>query len=129
MRISDLSSDVCSSDLDLPLLLSQGRVDRLDVLFRELLDLLGPMMVLVLGDVVFFFPFLQHLPAVAAHVAHGDAPLLRVLAGDLGELDAALLGEGGDRHAHAYRKSTRLNSSHSCGARLRSSASKKKISL
>src|SRR3546814_14920281 len=66
------------------------------------------MMVLVLGDVVVFFHLLQHLHAVAAHVAHGDAPLLRVLAGDLGELDAALLGEGGDRHAHALAVAGRV---------------------
>src|SRR3546814_14993050 len=85
---------------DLLLLLGQGLCELLDVLVLSLLNLFGPVVVLIFGDFVVVFHFLQHLHAVAAHVAHRHARLLGIVAGDLGEFDAALFRQGRDRHAH-----------------------------
>ncbi len=76
---------------DLRFLLLQGRVDLLDVLVRELLDLGEGVLLVVLADVVVLEQLLQVLVRVAAHVADGDAALLGVLVGDLHEVLAALL--------------------------------------
>ena len=46
----------------------QGLVDRLDVIVGQLLDLVGPEMVVVLGHLVITFHVLQLVHPVAAHV-------------------------------------------------------------
>src|SRR3546814_17720307 len=89
------------SDLhDLLLLLSERIVDPLDVIVGELLDLVRPAAMLVLGDVSVLFHLLELLHAVAAHVAHGDAALLSVFVGDLAKLLAAVLAQLRDGTAH-----------------------------
>src|SRR3546814_2321474 len=73
MRISDWSSDVCSSDLK-PLLL-------------------------ILTDFTLFFIGFQAIHAIAPHVAHGDARLFRILGRKLRQFLASLLRQIGDWQA------------------------------
>ncbi len=84
---------------DLLFLVAQRVVDLLDVIVGRLLHLGAVLLVLVLADGVLFFELLQMLHRVAAHVAHGDALLLGVLAGDLGEFGAPFAGERRNRNA------------------------------
>src|SRR6478735_6160134 len=87
-----------ASDLhDLRFLALQQLVDLVDVVVRELLDaLLGPVL-LVAAGVTLVDQLLEVVDRVAAHVAHGDLPLLRHVAHDLDELLAPLLGQLRDR--------------------------------
>src|SRR3546814_5253254 len=119
MRISDWSSDVCSSDLDLRDR-ADGVLEALEVaglvtlqldLHQELgcrRDLLQRHLRMVAADEAGLVEALQAVPAGRRREAHPGGQLR------LG--DAPLRLEDGDR------KSTRLNSSHSCAARMPSSA-------
>src|SRR3546814_3233813 len=110
MRISDWSSDVCSSDL-----LRKGAV----------LHLLGQQAGVVVGDVGKAPALLQHVERLAAHGQPLEAAVGATVAGRQGDrrliqaLDAAAhatlpcsLGSCAVSLAGADRKSTRLNSSH-----------------
>ena len=83
-------------------------VDPLDVLVGGLLDLVAVLLVLVLADAVLLLELLQMLHRVAADVADGDALLLGVLAGELGEFLAALLGQRRDRDAQGLAVDDRV---------------------
>src|SRR3546814_7395469 len=112
MRISDWSSDVCSSDLDKVAadLSSYGfAVTDITRINRQEFDV-----VTVLGDVIHNFQCKNNWI-------------------DLGKLesDRRLLARYNRRldryYRNADRKSTRLNSSHSCAARMPSAACNKKL--
>src|SRR3546814_10461959 len=107
MRISDWSSDVCSSDLqDLP---ARDQA-RLQVLFAEYLQRLT---------------FTIDIPESLASRARFELARNEPAAAEQDLLAALRLApklEG----ALLDRKSTRLNSSHSCASRMPSSACKKK---
>src|SRR3546814_5459365 len=111
MRISDWSSDVCSSDLAQAAVLRShpDPVARVDV---DELDVVAGQR----PRVVRLVPPHAHGQAVVAGqaVAGGDPDVAVVVAGDAEEV-------GGDR------KSTSLNSSHSCATRMPSSAWKHKM--
>src|SRR5688572_20879843 len=79
--------------------LGQHLVDFVDVPVRELLDLLLDAAVVVLGNQLLLQHFLEFVHEVAAHRAHGDARVLRLVPGDLGELLAPLLGHRRQRQA------------------------------
>jgi hypothetical protein len=70
-----------------------------DVVVGELLDAVLGAVLLVAPHLALVDELLQVVNRVAAHVAHGDPPLLRHVAHDLDELLAALLGELRDREA------------------------------
>src|SRR5690606_33494939 len=97
------------SDLhDLLLLLSERIVDPLDVIVGELLDLVRPDAMLVLGDFSVLFHFLEVLHAIAAHIAYRDAGLLGVFVADLAQLLAALLAQLRDGNAHELAVACRV---------------------
>src|SRR3546814_12051728 len=85
MRISDWSSDVCSSDL----------------LVGELLDFVAAAALVVLRDLLLLEQVLDLADGVAADVADRDLGVLALVVDQLGELLAALLGEGGQVDADA----------------------------
>jgi hypothetical protein len=82
----------CSFDL-------QGLVDAFDRLVGELLNVVVHSLLFVLADGAVFLGALQLVVGVAADVADGDLLLLGVLAGELGQLAPALLGQRRDRDA------------------------------
>src|SRR3546814_10582113 len=101
MRISDWSSDVCSSDL---------RVERLDALA----DVDRGQQRQRLAVVLSLAP-VQRIPAPAVRRAHfgGFGVVERAVAQPRQQLLAlAVFGQGGEFVVEADRKSTRLNSSH-----------------
>ncbi len=71
----------------------------LDGLVGELLDLGLHLLLLVLADDVVLLSLLEVVVGVATDVAHRDLLLLGVLAGDLGQVLAALFGQRRDRDA------------------------------
>src|SRR5579883_953905 len=88
------------SDLkDLLVLLRQHIVDLLDRLVGQMLDVALQLAMLILRDRAALLLLLQEIKPVAAHIAHGDAPLLGIFGGDSGQLPAPLLVEIGDGHA------------------------------
>src|SRR3546814_10757348 len=118
MRISDLSSDVCSSDLDPHPLFGL----QILVMGEEVLDLLED----DLGQVV----LLTHLGVIREGRVDGHADQLLVAAMFVFEVehrdrtrahDAARY-ERRARDDQRDRKSTRLNTSHYCASRMQSSA-------
>ena len=84
---------------DLLLFGFQGFVHALDGLVGHLLDLGLHALLVVLVDGPVLLGLLEVVIGVAADVADGDLLLLGVLAGDLGQLLAALLSERRDRNA------------------------------
>src|SRR5690606_35765476 len=68
-------------------------VDELDMLVRELLDLLLGALLVILGDQAFLLKIGKILVGVAANVAHSHARLFAALVNDLGQLAAPLLVE------------------------------------
>ena len=74
-------------------------VDLGDGLVGRLLDLAGEALVVVLADLVILLELLEHVDAVAAHVAHGDARGLGIFVRDLDQFLAALLVELGNAQA------------------------------
>ena len=77
----------------------RGLVDLLDRVVGQLLHLMLEPLALVLADLVLLLVLLEMIHPVAADVADRDARLLGILADELGELLAALLGQLGDRQA------------------------------
>src|SRR3546814_8038359 len=107
MRISDWSSDVCSSDLE----------EDFTTIYHEL------------GHVYYYLAYNKLPPLFQAgandgfHEAIGDTIVLAMTPEYLHSID--LVGEqqqGHDALINSDRKSTRLNSSHYCAARMPSSA-------
>src|SRR3546814_9286863 len=132
MRISDWSSDVCSSDLvflypqavfqHIP----QRRADRLFGAQRRLSELAD-----VFRDLVDHLAHGLHpLAGAQQHLFHGVSAIHQMHQRQMAELGAAMQRQcdRGDQQAQQNedRKSTRLNSSHSCASRMPSSARKKK---
>src|SRR3546814_9806786 len=103
MRISDWSSDVCSSDL-LPLYLFQHHGGDNLILKKS-----G----LAIGDLMF-----ERYPKVSSHRIRGRYAPPMAENGGLYPLQVACV----IHMPHKDRKSTRLNSSHYCAARMPSSA-------
>src|SRR3546814_1835788 len=116
MRISDWSSDVCSSDLAEPLQHGLGAADHALQLVGRLLRR-GDRDQLDLVELV----LAQH----AAGVAAGRAGLRAETGRQRADVQRQSLG-GEDRVGHQDRTRTRLNSSHYCASRMPSSAWKKK---
>src|ERR1035437_6767800 len=88
------------SDLeDLSLLLLGEIVNLADEAVGDVLHLGDVALDLVLGDVPLLLQPAQVVDLVAANVAHRDARLLRLLLDELGELAAAILGQGRDGDA------------------------------
>ena len=79
-----------------PSLFRPAAVDVLDVLVRELLDLVHAPLGVVLGDLGVLLHLLQLLVGVPPHVADGDPALLGHVLGHLDQLLAPLLGERRD---------------------------------
>src|SRR3546814_8558944 len=75
----------------------RGRIDLGDRVVGHLLDFGAEPFVLVFADLVLLLVGLEAVHAVAAYVAHGDPRLFRILAGELGQFLAPLLGEVRDR--------------------------------
>src|SRR5574337_1050260 len=69
------------------------RIDVLDGPVGELLDFIVEAAIVVLGDQLFLEQVLHLLQGVAAHVANGDLRVLALMADELGQFLAALLGE------------------------------------
>src|SRR3546814_9480977 len=116
MRISDWRSDVCSSDL-----LAGARLEIAPEAFEHRLPLRA-----TARHVVEFL--LQPRGEIIADIAFEEA------FEEGGEQAPAFFGDEAvfpDRHIGAIldRKSTRLNSSHSCATRMPTSAGKKKIAV
>ena len=61
-------------------------IDLLHELVRQLLHFGRVLALLVLADHVVFFEFLQHVHAVAAHIAHADAGVLGILVRELDQM-------------------------------------------
>src|SRR3972149_7500788 len=80
-------------------LAGKGLVNLLDDLVGQVLHLGRERVVLVLAHLVVLLGPLEMLHAVAADIAHGDARLLGVFVGDLGNLVTPLLVELGDGEA------------------------------
>ena len=72
----------------------------LDVLVGDLLDLVEPLLLVVLGDLVILEQLLQPVVGVAAHLADAVAALLGQLVDVARQLLAALFGERRERDAH-----------------------------
>src|SRR3546814_2444954 len=126
MRISDWSSDVCSSDLDagrgmkhgFPV--QRGRIHRV-LAFRA--DMAGQIEVDAGAPAGFGFDadFALALMHEAENLAEAEArPLAHRVGGEEG------FEHAGEDFGRPDRKSTRLNSSHQCSPRMPSSALKKK---
>src|SRR3989337_1809155 len=79
--------------VDLGFLAGKGLVDFLDDLVGQVLHLGRERVVLVLAHLVVLLGPLEMLHAVAADIAHGDARLLGVFVGDLGNFVTPLLVE------------------------------------
>src|SRR5215468_283326 len=88
-----------SDRLDLFFLVREHLVDLLDVAVGQLLHLVGLVAMLVLRDLVILLGLLQSFHAVATDVADRNTALLGVFVGKLGELDAPLARELGNRDA------------------------------
>src|SRR5512135_929596 len=80
------------------------------VLVGELLDVVVGTAVVVLGDHLLLEHLLELLHHVAAHVADRDTRVLALVAHDLAELAAALLGECRQRHADHVARGGRVQS-------------------
>ena len=80
-------------------LVADALVDLPDRVVGQLLDLMLQPLALVLADLVLLLVGLEVIHAVAADVADRDPRFLRILADELGQLLAALLGQLGDRQA------------------------------
>ena len=74
----------------------------------KLLDLGLHPLLFVLADDAVLLGLLQVVLGVAAHVADGDLLLLGVLAGELGQVLAALLGQRRDRDAQGLAVDDRV---------------------
>ncbi len=75
------------------------RIDLSHVRVGRLLDQVGLYARIVLAHIAVFFRLLEHIHAVAADVANGDASRLGIIVGDLGQVAAALFVQLGQRHA------------------------------
>src|SRR5262245_61418656 len=71
---------------NLLLLLGQRVIDQLDMAVCYLLHLVGPMTVLVLGDLVILLLFFEYFHAAASDIPARHARLLGVFVCDLGQL-------------------------------------------
>src|SRR3546814_5252208 len=111
MRISDWSSDVCSSDLDF-ISSRYGKSTSLGALVT-VIAVVGiiPYISLQLKAVSTSFNVLRQYPIVAMPL-HENVPLLADTALWVALVMAAFAILFGTRHIDADRKSTRLNSSH-----------------
>src|SRR3546814_1038605 len=103
MRISDWSSDVCSSDLIAP---SSTAIDRPSVTVSAPYDLRSPSRTRIGSATA--VPLPNHPAEAAARIQH-DQDQQRA------EADQTVPGVGGQHLLHCqHRKSTRLNSSNQC---------------
>src|SRR5207248_4182325 len=102
-RAGHAGGRVGASDLhDLGFFFSGELVDLLDALVDDRLHQLGALLLIVLGDFPRRLILLEHLVGVAARVADGDARVLGHALDDLGQLAAALFGQGRNRNAHDF---------------------------
>src|ERR1051326_7076013 len=76
---------------DLLLLGVERLIDVVDMSIGELLQLFADLSVLILSDLMILFGFFEGFHAVAADVANGDPPLLRIFVRKLYQFLAALL--------------------------------------
>src|SRR3546814_1600161 len=123
MRISDWSSDVCSSDLAAPQVhYRSALIEGVEIAYREAGDPARPAVLLLHGFPTSSHMFRELIPALAEryHVLAPDYPGLRASAmPSVESFDYSF--------DTSSPKSTRLNSSHYCASRMPSSAYKNKI--
>ena len=95
-------------------------VDFLDRVVGQLLHFMLEALAFVLADFVLLLVLLELVHPVAADVADGDPRLFGILAAQLGELLAALLGQLGDRQADHLAVDDRVDSeARRCGSPFR----------
>src|SRR4051794_23759498 len=100
LLITDCKDGTPASDgHDLRFLARDQAVDLGDGAVGDLLHLVERAALVVLADLLVLEQLLGVLVGIAAHVAHGHLGVLTLVAHDLGQLLAALLGQRRHRHA------------------------------